>query len=155
MKLPYVREAGALILLAVLATAGAWLYRAGGNAERVEKVQAQADLKAARGALAQSEQARKQEADKAKAANAVAEHYEQDKKDAEARASRLADDVRAGRIELQKRWACPVSAQPGSPGEPDAEADDRAESASRIVRAAAEADAQIKALQDFVRETMK
>jgi hypothetical protein len=144
-----------LLAVALLATAGAWLYRAGGNAERVEKVQAQAALKASQGALAQSEKARKQEADKARAANAVAEQYEQDKQNAEANADRLAAELRAGRIQLQKRWACPVPEASGSAGQPDAEADDRAESASRIVRAADEADAQITALQNFIRGALK
>lgn len=155
-----------LLVVALLATAGAWLYRTGGNAERVENVKAQAaltaaakELRSARDAIQASEAARKQEADKAKAANAIAEQYEKDKRDAEAAGKRTADDLRAGNLRLRAQWqgceARRVPASTGAASEPDAAADDRAEGAGRIVRAASEADAQIRALQDFVREALR
>lgn len=91
----------------------------------------------------------------AKRANEIAAQYEQDKINAEAAADRTIADLRAGTLRLRERWhgceARSMSAPAGSSGEPDASADDRAESAGRIVRAADEADAQIRALQDFIR----
>lgn len=116
---------------------------------------AESNAKIARDALVQAMGVIEQERAKAKAANAVAEQYEKDKKHAEANAARLAADLRAGRARLQERWTCPVSASSPSAGQPDAGADDRAESASRIVAAADAADAQIRALQDFIREAWK
>lgn len=91
----------------------------------------------------------------AKRANEIAAQYEQDKIDAEAAAKRTADDLRAGNLRLRQQWeGCKAGGVPQADraaGQPDASADDRAESASRIVRAADEADAQIRALQEFIR----
>lgn len=99
--------------------------------------------------------ARDQEREAARRANAIAAKYEQDKINAEADAKRIVADLRAGNLRLRQQWegckAGGVSATAGSPGQPDAAADDRAESAGRIVRAADDADAQIRALQDFIR----
>lgn len=91
---------------------------------------------------------------KAKRANEIAAKYEQDKINAEADAKRTVDDLRAGNLRLRKLWQGCEGRLPeanGSAGEPDGQADDRAESAGRIVRAAIEADRQIEALQDFIR----
>lgn len=91
----------------------------------------------------------------AKRANAIAAQYEQDKINAEAAAKRTADDLRAGNLRLRQQWeGCKAGGVPQAnraAGQPDAAADDRAESAGRIVRAADDADAQIRALQDFIR----
>lgn len=91
----------------------------------------------------------------AKRANEIAAQYEQDKINAEAAAKRTADDLRAGNLRLRQQWeGCKAGGVPqanGAAGQPDAAADDRAESAGRIVRAADDADAQIRALQDFIR----
>lgn len=90
----------------------------------------------------------------AKRANAIAAQYEQDKIHAEADAKRVVADLRTGNLRLRSMWEGCQARLPqadGSPGEPDASSDDRAESAGRIVRAADEADAQIKGLQDFIR----
>jgi len=95
------------------------------------------------------------EAQAAKRANAIAAQYEQDKLNAESAAKRTADDLRAGNLRLRQQWeGCKAGGVPqanGAAGQPDAAADDRAESAGRIVRAADDADAQIKALQQFIR----
>lgn len=93
------------------------------------------------------------EREQAKRANEIAAQYEQDKRDAEAAGKRVADDLRAGSVRLREQWrGCEdrMSGVAPAPGEPDAAADDRAESAGRIVRAAREADDQIKRLQDFI-----
>lgn len=68
----------------------------------------------------------------------------------------LVRDLRAGVVRLQDRWAgCPAAsgvpaAGASGPGA-DAGADDRAASAARIVRAAAECDAQVRGLQSIIR----
>lgn len=90
----------------------------------------------------------------AKRANAIAAQYEQDKIHAEADAKRTVADLRAGNLRLRAQWKGCETGLPqadGAAGQPDAVADDRAESAGRIIRAADEADAQIKGLQDFIR----
>lgn len=82
----------------------------------------------------------------------IAAEYEQDKIDAQAAADRVVADLRADNLRLSKRWAgCPAVPQAAATaGQPDAAADDRAESAGRIVRAAAECDAQVRGLQAIV-----
>jgi hypothetical protein len=100
-------------------------------------------------ALKASEAARKHEQQDAANSARIAEAYEKGKRDAET-ASRA---VVAG---LQ--WAgCEnrLSGVAAGSTEPDAAATDRAESAGRIVRAAREADEQIKALQDVLRGERK
>ncbi len=90
----------------------------------------------------------------AKRANEIAAQYEQDKINAEADAKRIVADLRTGNMRLRGLWEGCEARLPqadGTTGQPDAEADDRAESAGRIVRAADDADAQIRALQDFIR----
>lgn len=54
-----------LLAVALLATAGAWLYRAGGNAARVDCMQAQAAQEAAHKAALAAEQQRAAEANEA------------------------------------------------------------------------------------------
>lgn len=93
------------------------------------------------------------ERQRVKRAEAVATQYEQEKADAEKRASDIGDQLRAGNLRLQQRWAgceARVSDLSASPGQPDGAADDRAEGASDLVRAAAEADAQIRGLQALI-----
>ena len=152
-------------LAAIAAVLGVmfWLGGIRGDAKavqanaRADRANARADR--AEAATRESEKARKQEADKAKVANAVAEQYEKDKRDAEAAGKRTADDLRAGNLRLRAQWqgceARRVPASTGAASEPDAAADDRAEGAGNLVRAASEADAQIRALQDFVREALR
>jgi hypothetical protein len=94
------------------------------------------------------------ERQRVKRAEAVATQYEQEKADAESKGAAVADGLRAGNIRLQQRWAgceARVSDLAASSGPVDDSADDRAEGASDLVRAAAEADAQIRGLQALVR----
>jgi len=79
--------------------------------------------------------------------------------DAQAKGERVAADLRAGTLKLRQRWqGCEArhvpSATPAA-GKPDGEADDRAESAGRIVRAAAECDAQVQGLQALIQADRK
>jgi len=128
--------------------------------DRATRANVRADAESARAEASEAElkavsKARDREREAAKRANAIAAKYEQDKIDAEAAAKRTADDLRAGNLRLRQQWeGCKAGGVPkanGAAGQPDAAADDRAESAGRIVRAADDADAQIMALQDFIR----
>lgn len=87
---------------------------------------------------------------------AQAAKYEKDKTDAQADADRTIADLRAGNLRLRAAWRCPAAAHlpaaAASAAQPDAAADDRAASAGRIVRAAADADAQIRGLQAILIE---
>lgn len=91
----------------------------------------------------------------AEAQTAVAEAYEKGKKDAEATAVAVVDDLRAGNLRLRGYWAgCEtqrLSLSAALAAEPDAAARDREESAGRIVRAAAECDAQVVGLQGLLK----
>ena len=81
------------------------------------------------------------DAERAKAAElaAIAGKYEQDKINAQAAADRTIADLRAGNVRLQNRWAgCTAVPQAAATaGQPDGAADDRIESAGRVLRAAA------------------
>ncbi|WP_447897996.1 endopeptidase [Stenotrophomonas sepilia] len=94
------------------------------------------------------------ERQRVKRAEAVATQYEQEKADAESKGAAVADGLRAGNLRLQQRWAgceARVSDLAASAVQPDGAADDRADSAGRIVRAAAACDAQVRGLQALVR----
>jgi hypothetical protein len=98
--------------------------------------------------------ARKREFEWALAANAAAQSYEQGKHDAESNAASLLSDLRTGTVRLQNRWAgCEAQRRAEAAGvarQRDAAATDRQESASRIVRAADECDAQVRGLQEIL-----
>lgn len=87
------------------------------------------------------------------AADAAAQ-YEKGKTDAHTAADSLLVGLLNNNVSLQSRWKCPgasiVPKAPAGTRQPDAEADDRAESAVRIVGAADECDAQVTALQALV-----
>lgn len=93
------------------------------------------------------------ERQRVKRAEAVATQYEQEKADAESKGAAVADGLRSRAIRLQDRWAgceARVSDLATSPGQSDGAADDRADSAGRIVRAAAHCDAQVRGLQALI-----
>jgi hypothetical protein len=141
----------AALLIALAIAIGCALYfrgTAAADAARADKAKAQAASLGAE--LKQSEANRAAEHAQAVQFATTANQYEQDKADAEAHASQLAADLRAERVRLRPVWRCEVpraAAAPTRPGQPDAATADRDESAARIVRAAAEADAKIRALQ--------
>ena len=110
-------------------------------------VQAKWDAQEVKDAAASIEAERRHQA----ALTAIAEKYEQDKRDAEEANRRLLADLRAGNVRLQDRWAGCVAQAGRSAAELDAAARDREESAARIVQAARDADAQIRGLQDVIR----
>lgn len=84
----------------------------------------------------------------------IAESFEAEKRNVQAAADRVVADLRAGNVQLRDRWQgckADLSAASSGTGQPDATADDRSESAGRIVRAAAECDAQVRGLQYVIR----
>ena len=97
---------------------------------------------------------RQLERDLAAAQAAVPEAYEKGKKDAEATGAAVTADLRADNLRLQQRWAgCEtqrLSDSAAVAGELDATTRDREESAGRIVRAAAQCDAQVRGLQELL-----
>ncbi|HEL5038912.1 TPA: endopeptidase [Stenotrophomonas maltophilia] len=90
----------------------------------------------------------------AAAANNLASKYEKEKNDAQKASDRLIADLRAGNQRLHQRWQASVataelSAAAAAGGQPDGRADDRIESAGRAIGAAAQCDAQVRALQAY------
>lgn len=156
----------ALIKLAafVLLILAAYLYGLADGKEagkdlvsRAELEQAKAETKTAQDNQKLAEEARDRALARAESYNAVADGYLGKLNDANDKADRLASDLRVGDQRFRKLWAqcqaVPASGEvPASPGAVDAGADDRAASAAAIVRAAAQCDAQVMALQDILRQ---
>ena len=149
MNLDLIYAKVVVIILVLMAAFGAGHHMAAKAAHAEMTAHLLADAKA----QAQAEKAARDTEHKLAAANeAAGEQYEKGKRDAEAAGKRVADDLRAGNLKLRKRWqGCVVSGAASGSGEPDAEAADRAESAGAVIRAAHEADEQIKGLQDVLR----
>lgn len=119
------------------------------NAKAIHQTHLAADATATAKAQADA-RAKEQAAGERQAA--IEAQYLKDQQDAQAEYDRVVAALRAGELKLRQRWRCPASV-PGianTAGQPDAGADDGAESAARIVRAAAECDAQVKGLQSIV-----
>ncbi|MCW2065074.1 UNVERIFIED_ORG: cytoskeletal protein RodZ [Stenotrophomonas maltophilia] len=90
----------------------------------------------------------------AAAANSLASKYEKEKNDAKKASDRLVADLRAGNQRLHQRWQASVataelSTAAAASSQPDGRADDRIESAGRAIGAAAQCDAQVRALQAY------
>lgn len=97
--------------------------------------------------------ARKVEQERAAAVAEAADAYEKGRADAQAKADRVVADLRAGTVRLRQHWqaavaTCDVSRDSAAALAAEREAELRAESAARIVRIGAEADAKVRALQD-------
>lgn len=110
------------------------------DAARAEADAAAETLKAERGSAA--------------AANTLAAKYEKEKNDAQKASDRLVADLHAGNQRLHQRWQAIVataelSAATAAASQPDGRADDRIESAGRAIGAAAQCDAQVRALQAY------
>lgn len=101
-----------------------------------------------------ADQTLKAERGSAVAANTIASKYEKEKDDAQKASDRLIADLRAGNQRLHQRWQASVataelSAATAASSQPDGRADDRIESAGRAIGAAAQCDAQVRALQAY------
>lgn len=88
---------------------------------------------------------------------AIGEAYEKGKADAESKGADVVAGLRAGTVRLRQHWqGCEATsraaAAASSARESDAVAQVRAEAAGRIVRVGAEADAQVRGLQDVIRQ---
>lgn len=88
------------------------------------------------------------------AANTLASRYEKEKDDAQKATDRLIADLRDGNQRLHQRWQASIataelSAAAAAGSQPDGRADDRIESAGRAIGAAAQCDAQVRALQAY------
>ena len=97
--------------------------------------------------------ARAEEQAKAAAVAKVAEQYEREKADAQAKSEAVVAGLRAGTVRLRQHWqaavaTCELSAGSAAARHADEITQLRAESAARIVRLGAEADAQVRALQE-------
>lgn len=146
----YALAAVAAAALALVAYAAHALYAAG-----YETAETRYTAEIAKAQAEASEQARQAEQALAKANAAAAEQYERGKQDAQAAADRVVADLRGGTLRLRREWAgCEakrVSETAASAAELDAAEQRREESAGRIVRAAAECDAQVAGLQQLIR----
>lgn len=148
--IPYAREAGALLGLALWA-GSLWLaYDYGGSEAEADAAKVRVELANARADAERT--ARETERKHGEAMTAIAQQHEKDRKDAQAEYARTVAGLRSGAIQLQDRWAGCVAQAGRSAAELDAAARDREESAARIVQAAREADAKIKGLQEIVRK---
>ncbi len=109
---------------------------------------------AANTALAEANDVLAAERASAQAANHLAATYEKEKNDAQKASDRLIADLRAGNQRLHQRWQASIataelSAAAAAASQSDGRADDRIESAGRVVGAAAQCDAQVRALQAY------
>lgn len=127
------------------------------SALKADYVKGLADANKARADAEQA--ARDTEAKRVADMAALDANYQKELSDAKTVSDRTIADLQSGNVRLRERFTCnagsgsvPRTAQAGTgTSSADALADDRNASAGRIVRAAAECDAQVKALQDVVR----
>jgi hypothetical protein len=154
VRVPYLRETGVVVGLSALIAWSIFMYRMGGHgcrADTAEQVAAYAkQVEHATGV------ARRIEQEKAADIAAIAERYEQDKRDAKAVQDAVVAGLRSGNVKLRTRWqGCEATARVASAAasvaESAAAARDREESAARVVRAARDADDQIRRLQEVLK----
>lgn len=141
-------------IVALVIAVGYLGWRAESAHSAMQAAEARADQ--ALDALDYTQRTLEQERAKSVALGRIAQQYEQDKADAQDRADRVVADMRAGNERLHQRWQAAIatselSAASTGPGQLDAGAEDRAESAGRIIAAAAQCDAQVIGLQGVVR----
>lgn len=145
----------ALAVLAVIAIGTALYFRGDSAISHSRAQQAESERDSARAEVNDLKAARDTEHRKAKEAQVIAAKYEDEKRAIETESARVVADLRAGNLRLRKLWeaqaaTADLSRAVASTSQPDDQAADRAESASRIVRAAAECDAQVRGLQAVI-----
>lgn len=121
----------------------------------IERAKAEQEVRIAHETAQAAKAAADRYIQRAEAANAAATQYQKALNDANRRADATVADLLAGNLRLRRLWqGCQAVSAPGSaaPGGrvADDSTDDRAASAGRIVRAAAECDAQVRGLQAVV-----
>ena len=86
----------------------------------------------------------------------IEQTYKQEQADAKAKSDRVIADLKSGALRMRKEWQCPSDHNVPEAGSgvagTDAIAQLRAEDASALVRLGAEADAEIRALQQVIRQ---
>ncbi|WP_313644474.1 endopeptidase [Stenotrophomonas sp.] len=117
---------------------------------------AESDRDSARAELAQAQSVITTERANATKANALAAQYEKDKADAQAASDHLVAELRDGNQRLHQRWQASIatselSATAAAARLTDGGADDRYQSAGRVIGAADACDTQVRALQTFAR----
>lgn len=140
----------AILLAIACAIAGLQTYRLA--SANLALVTAQRDAASAQATAQASARAYEQQV--ADAANAAAESYERGKSDAKAVSDTVVAGLAAGTVRLRGQWrgceANRVSQASAAARFADAVEQSRNESAGRIVRVAAECDAQVTGLQSFI-----
>lgn len=130
-----------------------WGIHQHGDAQGYARARTEVDEQHAK----QLAEARQAERDAQARVDALAAKYEQERHRAELEQATLVADLRSGAVRFRRLWqgceaaTARVPSDPGAAGVADGEADDRADSASRIVRAARACDAQVIGLQDYIR----
>ncbi|EPG2416635.1 endopeptidase [Stenotrophomonas maltophilia] len=124
------------------------------NVASAARDKARDERDAANTALAEAHDVLAAERASAEAANHLAATYEKEKNDAQKASDRLVADLRAGNQRLHQRWQASIataelSAAAAAASQSDGRADDRIESAGRVVGAAAQCDAQVRGLQAY------
>lgn len=141
-----------LALLAALVVQTARLHSA-----QMQAVTLRLDAEQAR--LDATTTARRADALLANAASNADAQYARGYADAQSASDALAAALRAGDVRLRQTWRCETAAAVPAPADdqrrPDGAADDRAESAARIVGAASTCDAQVTALQAWIRDAQR
>ncbi len=141
----------AVILLAAVFIAGHHVGESAGK-RAIDAMR----LSVAQQTTAATQAARATEHTQADAFAAIDAKYLKDTTYAQSLSASTVAGLRDGTVRLRPAWQCPAAASVPAPaastGSPDAVADDRSESAGRIVRAADDADAQIAALQELLRQ---
>lgn len=156
------RLAWGIAALGLLVMAGGFGYvkgHAAGKAAGDARVAALTAQYAQAQAKAEAE-ARAKEQTSAAAMAAIDARHAQELKDAQAKSDAVIADLRDGTLRLRREWAgcqatAGVSGAATGAGEPDGAAELRAASAARVVRVAAEADAQIRVLQAVIQADRK
>ena len=85
----------------------------------------------------------------------IARDTQHDIAEIKTRTDRIPAAIRAGNLRLREYWQASLPASAASAGQLDATEQRRAESASRIVRAAESCDAQVRGLQRVIRDDRK
>lgn len=148
-----------LIAVAVLAGLNAWQWqRNRADAAVCARDKARAEAAATAAELAAADAAGALSKARRDAAQAAADAYSKGKDDAERAGSNVVADLRTGALKLRDEWrGCQarldgaLSGAAAAAGRADAAEQRRQDSAGRIVRAAEQCDAQVTALQAFLR----
>lgn len=144
-----------LLALALAFGAGWYAGHAPGAAKAAKAQTAMAEMQrdAAQQVAAAEQMAREAEHRHAADMARIGKEHQEALTHAQTAADRLVRDLRAGTVRLQERWrgcAADLSRVAGTAGQTDDGSDDRGQSVGRIVRAAAECDAQVRGLQSVI-----